>query len=169
MKINPIKWSTKKLKALIEKIESTGTMPRNNPFHDGDLSYKSEGVKWVYTEEEAEELIRIKTDIFYFAENVAKVMTDKKGITTLKEVGGLRDYQKSTLLDLVRYRFNIWLASRQIGKCVCPYTKITIKDNKGNLSIIPIFELYYTNVANIGIIDKLKLNLYRISYRLRNL
>lgn len=160
MKFNPIKWSTKKLQKLQKFIETEGTVPRNNPFADGDINYKKRGIKWSYTKEEMLSMAKIKKDIFYFAEEIASVMTDQKGITQLKNVGGLRDYQKSVLLDLVRYRFNIYLASRQIGKCVDPMTIVKVKIGNDILSL-PIWELY--NMVNK--INPIKKILYKILFK----
>jgi hypothetical protein len=66
-----------------------------------------------YTEEEITELARCANDIVYFAEKYAVVMTDD-GVQQVK----LRDYQKQMLSDFQHNRFNIVLASRQMGKTV---------------------------------------------------
>jgi ERCC4-related helicase len=54
----------------------------------------------------------MRQDIVYFAEKYAVVMTDE-GIQQVK----LREYQKR-MFEISRRRFNIVLASRQMGKTV---------------------------------------------------
>jgi hypothetical protein len=85
----------------------------NNPL-DSNINYRRGNIVFEYTDEEMQHIKRCATDILYFAENFATVMTDK-GLQRIE----LRDYQKDMLVNFVNNRFNVCLASRQIGKTIC--------------------------------------------------
>jgi hypothetical protein len=59
------------------------------------------------------ELARCASDVVYFANNYCVAMTDY-GVKKIK----LRPYQENVLKDFQDHRFNVFLASRQIGKTV---------------------------------------------------
>jgi len=106
-------WSTKKVNDLIVAMDQ-GYKPKiAMPFYEGRQFLRKGNIVFEYTEEEIAELAKCASDIVYFAEKYAVVMTDE-GIRRVQ----LRDYQKDMLRNFQNDRFNIVLASRQMGKTV---------------------------------------------------
>lgn len=106
-------WSTKKIQDL-EIAMDQGYKPQvKMPFYEGRQFLRRGNIVFEYTDEEIQELARCAADIVYFAEKYAVVLTDE-GIQQVK----LRDYQKDMLRAFQENRFNICLASRQMGKTV---------------------------------------------------
>jgi hypothetical protein len=106
-------WSTKQINDLMVALDQ-GYRPKvKMPFYEGKQFLKKGNIVFEYTDEEIAELARCAADINYFAEKYAVVMTDE-GIQRVK----LRDYQKTMLRNFQHDRFNIVLASRQMGKTV---------------------------------------------------
>ena len=108
-----IVWSTKQVNDLMVAMDQ-GFRPKvAMPFYEGKNFLRKGNIVFEYTDEEITELARCATDIVYFAEKYAVVMTDD-GIQQVK----LREYQKRMLRNFQEERFNIVLASRQMGKTV---------------------------------------------------
>lgn len=106
-------WSTKKVEDL-EVAMDQGYKPQvKMPFYEGRQFLRRGNIVFEYTDAEIQELARCAADIVYFAEKYAVVLTDE-GIQQVK----LRDYQKDMLRAFQENRFNICLASRQMGKTV---------------------------------------------------
>ena len=106
-------WSTAEVERIIAALDE-GYKVKGTPFYEGNMNYKRANIVFEYTDEEMEHIKRCATDILYFAEHFATVMTDQ-GLQRIK----LRDYQKGMLVSFVENRFNVCLASRQIGKTIC--------------------------------------------------
>jgi hypothetical protein len=123
-------WSTERIDELLWKIEEEGLDYKDvdNPFHDGDPEYKRANILWEYTDEEIVEIQKCAKDVTYFAK-YCKVMTDN-GLDYIR----LRDYQTSVLKEYQSHRFNIFLAPRQVGKCLLPTTTV-IEKTSGKVSI----------------------------------
>ena len=108
-----IVWSTRQINDLLLAL-AQGYRPKvKMPFYEGKQFLRKGNIVFEYTDEEIAELARCATDIVYFAEKYAVVMTDD-GIKRVK----LREYQKRMLRNFQHERFNIVLASRQMGKTV---------------------------------------------------
>ena len=108
-----IVWSTKQINDL-ELALDQGYRPKIKlPFYEGRQYLRKGNVVFEYTDAEIQELAKCASDIVYFAEKYAVVMTDD-GIQRVK----LRKYQKTMLRNFQHNRFNIVLASRQMGKTV---------------------------------------------------
>lgn len=108
-----IVWSTKQINDLLVALDQ-GYRPKvKMPFYEGKQFLRRGNVVFEYTDAEVAELARCATDIVYFAEKYAVVMTDD-GIKNVK----LREYQKRMLRNFQHERFNIVLASRQMGKTI---------------------------------------------------
>lgn len=106
-------WSTKSVNDLILAMDQ-GYRPKvAMPFYEGKQFLRRGNIVFEYTDEEIAELAKCANDIVYFAEKYAVVMTDE-GIQQVV----LRDYQKTLLRDFQENRFNVVLASRQMGKTV---------------------------------------------------
>ena len=106
-------WSTKSVNELLLALDK-GYRPKVPlPFYEGKQFLRKGNIVFEYTEPEITELAKCANDIVYFAEKYAVVMTDD-GVQQVR----LRDYQKQMLRDFQHNRFNIVLASRQMGKTV---------------------------------------------------
>lgn len=106
-------WSTKTVNDLITALDKGYRPQVSMPFYEGKQFLRKGNIVFEYTENELAEIVKCANDIIYFAEKYAVVMTDE-GIRKVK----LRDYQKTLLRDFQQDRFNIVLASRQMGKTV---------------------------------------------------
>jgi hypothetical protein len=110
---NKIVWSSKTVNDLIVALDKGYRPQVSMPFYEGKQHLKKGNIVFEYTDEELLEISRCASDIVYFAEKYAVVMTDD-GIQRVK----LREYQKEMLRNFQNNRFNIVLASRQMGKTV---------------------------------------------------
>ena len=110
-------WSTQRIDDLMLQFKKTGVIPDDHPFFQRKLGKRKAGLNYGYTKDELLELLACKEDIIYFANNYCKIKT-KIGKKLLKEVGGLRPYQVKMLRQYQANKYNITLASRQIGKSI---------------------------------------------------
>lgn len=109
-------WTSKRVNQLLDDFEN-GLIDikaiKSSPFKDNDPSWKKANLPFEYTPEEYDEIIKCKEDPIYFIEKYCKVMTDD-GINHIE----LRDYQTEIIQTFNRERFNILMASRQVGKTI---------------------------------------------------
>ena len=112
-KTEQFSWSTEMVEQLMLAIDE-GYKPKSTPFYDNNPNLKKGNIVFNYTTNEIQQLTKCAKDIIYFADNFCTVMTDD-GLQTIK----LRHYQKTYLRQLQKERFNICLASRQVGKTIC--------------------------------------------------
>lgn len=155
------KWSTKAVNELLQRVDKSGVMPRDNPFHMGKTQWRKENIPFAYTKEELLEMAKCHVNIIHFAETHCKVMTDE-GHRKVK----MRNYQRKVLLQLRKYQFNVWLSARQIGKCVTFDTIVTILspvDNKYHS--LPIFRLHYEFKEHKVWWDRLEYRLFGMLYK----
>ena len=106
-------WSTKSINDLLVALDKGYRPQVSMPFYEGKQFLRRGNIVFEYTDSEISEIAKCANDIVYFAEKYAVVMTDE-GIQQVK----LREYQKDLLRDFQYNRFNIVLASRQMGKTV---------------------------------------------------
>lgn len=106
-------WSTKIINDLMVALDKGYRPQVSMPFYEGKQFLRRGNIVFEYTDAELKEIAKCANDIVYFAEKYAVVMTDN-GIQQVK----LREYQKDLLRDFQHNRFNIVLASRQMGKTV---------------------------------------------------
>jgi hypothetical protein len=109
-------WTTLRVNKLLEDVENGAVdikTVRNSPFKDNEPVWRKANIIFEYTPEEQVEIRRCKSDVIYFANHYAQVMTED-GIQQIV----LRDYQEEILQAFKTNRFNILDASRQIGKSV---------------------------------------------------
>jgi len=157
------KWSTERIEKLIANYDKTGVMPKNNPFYEGKTYWRDAGINYSYTYDETLELARIKRDILYFGETHCHVMTDEG-----TRVVQLRKYQKKVLLQYRTFKNNVYLASRQVGKCVTFDTMVMISDTKtGNCVTIPIYELHYMSKNNRNFLDTIEYLILKSMHRVK--
>jgi hypothetical protein len=106
-------WSSEKVEQLMIALEE-GYKPKSTPFYEGNPNLRKGNIVFNYTPHEIKEIKRCATDIVYFANTYCTVMTDH-GLQTIE----LRPYQEEMLRQFQKERFNVCLASRQIGKTIC--------------------------------------------------
>jgi len=85
-----------------------------NPWMKSEVGIRRAGVSFRMTTEEQQEYIRCALDIHYFTEKYCKTKREDGSVGSIT----LRDYQKEILDNFVNNRFNILMASRQVGKTV---------------------------------------------------
>lgn len=73
---------------------------------------KKPGSEDSYTDEQIQELLKCKNDLIFFATNYIKVVNPVKGLISWEP----RDYQLRMIDGFINERFNIIMASRQVGK-----------------------------------------------------
>ena len=108
-----IVWTAEKVQKAIESIE-LGYQVAHAPFYEGDIAYRKGNTVYDYSKEEVEEIKRCAKDIVYFANKYCHAMTDE-GVRKII----LRPYQEEMLRQYQQNRWNVTLASRQIGKTIC--------------------------------------------------
>jgi hypothetical protein len=113
-------WNTDRVSECVRLIEEGREVQGGTPFHEGDTNYRAENIVYDYSDWELQEIARCASDVVYFANNYCVAMTDY-GIQKIK----LRPYQETVLRDFQNNRFNVFLASRQIGKTVTSAIFIT--------------------------------------------
>lgn len=126
-----------------------------NPWLKGEVGVRRSGVVFKMTPEEQEEYIACALDIHYFTEKYCKVKTEDGSIGSIR----LRNYQEEILDNFVNNRFNILMASRQVGKCFSPTTKIQCIINNHSINL-PIYKLFFKKNKNKTIYDYIKYILY---------
>lgn len=144
-------WTTERVNECLKEYEKTGVMPKRNPFFMGDIRSRKPRLNYSYTKEELIELSKISESVIYFGENYAKVITDD-GLKIVK----LRKYQIRVLKQFGYYRHNVWLASRQVGKCIAYDMEIKLNGQNNKIG-----ELYYGFSGN-KVLMHIKTFLYKI-------
>ena len=144
-------FTTKLVDESIDKINDGIVIKRyQNPWLKSEVGLRRSGVAFKMSPEEQKEYVRCALDVHYFVEKYCKVKREDGSIGNIL----LRDYQKEILDNFVNSRFNILMASRQVGKTISSAIFMLHKilfDNDKNIMI----------VANKGdtaveIVDKIK-------------
>lgn len=113
-------WNSEKVNRILNRVEKEGMDIRgmkNTPFKDNDILLKRAMLPFEYTPDEWKELEKCKRSPMYFATKYAFIKTPN-GNMTIENAGGLRDYQEQLITAMHNEKYNILLASRQIGKTV---------------------------------------------------
>jgi hypothetical protein len=98
-----------------EKINDGIVVKRyQNPWLKSEVGIRRAGVSFRMSAEEQQEYVRCALDIHYFTEKYCKTKREDGSVGSIL----LRDYQKEILDNFVNNRFNILMASRQVGKTV---------------------------------------------------
>ena len=106
-------WTSNKVEKLMLALDE-GYKPKSTPFYEGNPNLRKGNIVFNYTDEEIREIKKCAKDIVYFANTYCTVMTDE-GLQTIN----LRPYQEEMLRQFQAERFNVCLASRQVGKTIC--------------------------------------------------
>lgn len=156
-------FTTKLVDDATNKINDGVVVKRyQNPWLKGEVGLRRSGISFNMSDLEMHEYVKCATDIDYFTEEYCKVKTEDGSIGAIK----LREYQKEILSNFVTSRFNILMASRQVGKCNQLITKVLceITDTDGNIikKEIPMYKLLFIYKINKNIFDYVKYILYKI-------
>jgi hypothetical protein len=151
-------WNTELINELIQKVEEYGLDLNkvSHPFFEKNITLKRARTAYQLTDEELAEFKRCKKDIVYFANTYVKLMQEH-GIDNVK----LYPYQEEMLKMYQDNRYNCVLGSRQIGKCVNFDTEIQTAFGKTK-----IYKIWYRNLNNKTIFDRLKYILYKLYCKL---
>ena len=106
-----------------------------NPWLKSEVGLRRAGVTFKMTPAEQQEYVRCALDVHYFTEQYCKVKTDDGSIGNIR----LRDYQKDMMDNFVNNRFNILMASRQVGKTI-------------SSSIFMLHTILFNNDKNVNVI-----------------
>jgi len=137
-----------------------------NPWLRSEIGLKRSGLIFKMSLDEHAEYFKCALDIHYFAETYCKVKTEDGTVGAIE----LRDYQKDMLDSFVNNRFTILMASRQVGKCFSFNTIISIEVDYLQYDI-RFGKFYYYMLSkerNLTILEKIKIKLYDILYKLEN-
>lgn len=158
-------FTTKIVDDATDKINDGIVLKRfQNPWLKSEVGLRRAGASFRMTKEEQEEYIKCALDVDYFVEKYCKVKREDGSIGSIT----LRDYQKEILNNFVTNRFNILMASRQVGKCFSFNTIISI-ERDGIQYDIRFGKLYYLMISKerkLTFLEKLKIKLYDYLYRL---
>ena len=151
-----------------EKINDGVLIKRyQNPWLKSEVGIRRSGTTFKMTPEEQQEYIKCAIDVHHFTEMYCKTKREDGSIGSIK----LRDYQKEILDNFVNNRFNILMASRQVGKCFSFNTLCSIE--KDGLCIdFRIGKLYYYMLSkerNLTLLEKVKIKLYDYLFFLENI
>jgi len=153
-------FTTEKVKTITKQLADGYQIPRElNPWWSNEVGVRKAGLTFSYTKEELEEYWKCAVDVHHFAETYCKIKTEDGAVKNIR----LRDYQKDILELFDDNRFSILMASRQIGKCLSPWTLIKVRYYKNGDIIeeeIPMYKLFHYSKKNKKFIDYLKYSIY---------
>lgn len=98
---------------------------RTTSYKGNDLLKKTD-VQIDWTPEQLDEFTRCAADIKYFIENYVYIENVDMGMIKFK----LRPYQHKMIDSIIENRYSIFLASRQIGKCLVHDRLVTLRNKK---------------------------------------
>lgn len=110
-------WNSRMIEESAEKINNGFVLSRiENPFYENTIGLRKSGLTFRMSSSEIDEYVKCKMDVHYFAENYCWIKGEKGEYVPLK--GKLRDYQTEIIDSFFNNRFNILMASRQVGKTI---------------------------------------------------
>lgn len=146
-----IVWDSEMVAEAAEKINNGFVLSKfDSPFYEKTLGLRRAGVVYSMAGYERDEYIKCALDIHYFSQKYCYI----KGEEGQPEIIRLRDYQEEILDNFDKYRFNILMCSRQVGKTICSSIKIlhySLFNNSKNI-LIAANKLD----TSIEVIDKIK-------------
>lgn len=160
-------FTTKLVDEASNKINDGVVVKRyQNPWLKSEVGVRRAGVAFKMSADEQAEYIKCAIDVHYFVEKYCKVKREDGSVGNIH----LRDYQKEILDNFVNSRFNILMASRQVGKCFSYNTIISI-ERDGIQYDIRFGKLYYFMISKerrLTILEKIKIKLYDLLFHLEN-
>lgn len=161
-------FTTKFVDEATEKINDGIVIKRfQNPWLKSEVGLRRAGVSFKMSPEEQQEYVKCALDIHYFTEKYCRVKREDGSIGDIQ----LRDYQKEILDNFVNSRFNILMASRQVGKCFYFNTLCSIEKD-GVVIDFRIGKLYYYMLErerSLTLLEKIKIKLYDFLFYLENI
>lgn len=158
-KIKQMIFNTKLVNESTDNINDGIQIKRyENPWLKSEVGVRRSGVIFKLSDIEQQEYVKCALDINHFTEKYCQVKTDDGSVGSIE----LRDYQKDMLDSFVDNRFNIIMASRQVGKCFSFNTIISLEKN-GFQYDIRVGKLYYSMLSNerkLKLSEKIKVKLY---------
>lgn len=153
-------WNTELVDDLIEKVENHGLDLNKikHPFFEKDINLRRARIAFQLSDFELSEFKKCRKDIVYFANTYVKLMQEH-GIDNIK----LYPYQVEMLKMYVNEKYSLVLGSRQIGKCINFNTHIDLLKEK-----VKVYKLYFRNLKEKTIFDKIKYSLYWCYSKLEN-
>jgi hypothetical protein len=134
-------WTSEKVKKLLDDY-AAGTVDirgyKGSPFFMNDVNLRKPKLQFQYTKGEMRELRRCAKDPVYFARNYCRLFTEDGYIPV-----NLRDYQREVINAFLKNRFNILMASRQVGKCNLFISNLLVVGANGTTYNLPVYELWY--------------------------
>lgn len=116
-----VSWNAEKIEEALERIEQ-GYKLKTSPFYEGDKIHWRRGeIAYEYNQHELNEIKKCKRSVIYFANNYCQLMTENGYQPII-----LRPYQEEMVTNFQKYKSNIVLSSRQIGKCLTYVTKLNV-------------------------------------------
>ena len=160
-------FTTKLVAEATNKINDGIVIKRyQNPWLKSEVGLRRAGVSFRMTPDEQQEYVRCAVDINHFVEKYCKVKREDGSVGSIF----LRDYQKEILDNFVNNRFNILMASRQVGKCFFFNTIVSVERDNVQYDI-RIGKLYYIMISKerkLTLLEKIKVFLYDYLYKLEN-
>lgn len=148
-------WNSANIEQALLAVENGFDLPVN-PFYEKDINYRKPDLYYEYSDFELSEIQKCADSVLYFANNYAYTMTDG-GMTQIK----LRDYQEEVLDIYQNNKEVVFMASRQIGKCVTGDTMINVRHKQTKeVKQIQIQQLYFEKKPKLSIVDKIICFLY---------
>ena len=160
---NKITWDSGSV-AQVEKDMDDGYILKaaEIPFFKKTVGLRKSGLPFRLSEEEVNEYMKCKVNIFHFIESYCFVKSEDGEFHKIT----LRDYQSDIIELFNNNKLNILMASRQVGKCVDFLTDVEIYDTKKESEYkLPLFKLYFKNKSK-NIYDYIKYGIYSIIYKL---
>jgi len=158
-------FSSENVTEATDKINDGIVLKRfQNPWLKNEIGLRRSGLTFKMTSAEQGEYIKCALDIHHFTEKYCKVKREDGSIGAIT----LRDYQADILDNFVDNRFNILMASRQVGKCLTFNTLCEIK-SKEIRKEYRIGKLYYYMLKqerSLTLLEKIKIKLYDILFLL---
>lgn len=152
-------WTTDKVNAYLDLMNRGREDTNNSPFFENEIGWRKGGVAFEYTNDEWEEFIKCSDDIDRFAQKYCEIKTGEQ-FTNFN----LYPYQKKFFNTVINNKSVVYLASRQIGKCVTPDIKVDIKIMDKCYNDTPLINLYkYLDTThNKGLLKRIKNILWKL-------
>ena len=172
MSDNIVIWNSQLVQQTLEKLRM-GIPCNMSAFHYQDIELKAGNILYQLTSEEIDEFHKCSNDIIHFVETHCRFLTDAG-----RKLVKLRPYQIDILRSLAKEKFNeplqelipiirnlIMMQSRQSGKCLFN-ADILLQYPNGNIYKIPIQIFYYMMKKKLTLLEKIKVKLLMIYYKL---
>lgn len=161
-------FTTKIVDEATDKINDGVVLKRyQNPWLKSEVGIKRSGISFRMTAEEQSEYVKCAIDIHHFTEQYCKTKREDGSVGSIT----LRDYQEEILDNFVQSRFNILMASRQVGKCFS-FNSLCEIERDGVIFNFRIGKIYYYMLSkerSLTYLEKIKIKLYDYLYKLENI